>query len=219
MTDVHAVLTGDLIGSTGAGRDRIERSIQTLKDGAAIVEGGKHNGSTRFTQNRSDGWQIYLEKPGDFLWVAVYLNAVLKADPQCLPTRIAIGLGTLDSLGEVGLASATGTAFTYSGQALDRMVVVGQNLVLAGKETDKIMHSNIAFVDDRVAGWSKEQAEAIALSIRSGFGPHSDIAQTIGISRQAVGARLKSSGFLLVYDAIDAFRQHDWAGNKPCLKP
>lgn len=203
-----AVLTGDLIGSTEGGVDRIERSMALLRSEAALIS-EKTNSDTRFTRYRGDGWQIYLENPGDFLWAVVFLTAVLKADAHgSLPTRIGIGLGTAAGLGATDLSSASGTAFIHSGRALDDMKV-GETLDLAGDATDDIQRAVIYFIDDCMSGWTQEQAEAVALILTPGTNwTQARMAYELGISRQAVGARLKAARYARINDAKDAFHSH-----------
>ena len=207
MTTCAAVLTGDLIGSTEGGTDRIEQSMKVLRKAAARIT-ETTNSDTRFTRYRGDGWQIYLENPGDFLWAAVFLTAVLKANPQCLPTRIGIGLGTAAGLDATDLSSASGTAFINSGRALDEMMV-GATLDLKADATDDIQRAVIYFIDDLMSGWTQEQAEAVGLILTPGtIWTQARMADELGISRQAVGARLKAARFARINDTKDAFYRH-----------
>ena len=159
-----AVLTGDLIGSTEVDPSRVEHTIATLAEAASVFN---NENPSRFTRYRGDGWQINLKRPGNAVWAAVYLNACLKADPQCLNTRIAIGIGTVESLGAVGLAGANGTAFVASGRSLDSMTA-GQTLALAGEKTDAIQRSLLNFLEHTISGWSREQAIDYSLANEGG---------------------------------------------------
>lgn len=209
MSNLVAVLTGDLIGSTEAGPDRTERSMQLLR---AATEGLDLPPKTRirFDRHRGDAWQVFLAEPDYSVWVAVYLAAVLRADSQgALPSRIAIGVGAIDRLGITGLADAHGEAFQASGHALDRMAQSNQTLVLAGDEIDRIQNSLIAFIDNRISSWSPEQAEAVRFKLHPRqFVTQEQVAKDLGISRQAVGARLQASGYYLIAGACSAFRDH-----------
>ena len=211
MEDITAVLTGDFIGSTEAEPNRLERSMAELATQAGFISDAIDH-DTRFTRFRGDGWQIHLPSPSHFLWITVYLNAMLRSDPNgFLPTRIAIGVGQTDRLGRTGLSDASGTAFIESGRALDDMVVAGQTIALKGEKTDAIQRSTIAFIDERISGWSPEQAEVVRLKLKPGHDPtQADIAAILGISRQAVGSRFQTAGLSLVLKACDAFRDHNW---------
>ncbi len=153
---------------------------------------------------------MVLTRPGALLTAAVAVTAELAANPDALPSRIAIGVGSARVPRQGGLAGASGTAFVESGRALDRMKAAG--LTLAGAGTDDIQRSLLAFVTDRMARWSPEQAEVVALKLRHrGAMPTQDaMAHTLGISRQAVAARLQSAGWGLILTACTAFETHIW---------
>lgn len=209
MAMFAAVLTGDLIGSTAAAVSRIDHTMALISTAAARV-----SVTSQFTRYRGDGWQILLPDLRHFLWTAVYVNAVLKADPDGLPTRISIGLGTANTRGDSGLAGASGTAFVHSGRALDAAIASGRTLLLTGEGTDDIQRTVIAFVEDRIHSWSPEQAEAVALKLTpdkvfpDSTPTQDEIALALGISRQAVGARLKAAGWALIYNACIAVHDH-----------
>ena len=199
-----AVLTGDLIDSTAVEAARVDHTMATLAEAAKVIA---PETPSRFTRYRGDGWQIHLNRPGNALWAAVYLKAALKADPKCLDTRIAMGIGTVESLGAVGLAGANGAAFVASGRSLDGMIA-GQTLSLAGEKTDGIQRSLLAFVANTISGWSREQAEVMKLKRDLFDLSQQDIANELDISRQAVGARLQAAGYGLIQQATTAFRNH-----------
>ena len=208
MPHFAAVLTGDLIGSTDAHPAQVEKSMAVLAQAAAFLDEKPVSQCTRFTWDQGDRWQIHLRTPGRFLNVAVFLNALLRSEPNTLRTRIAIGLGMVENLGDTGLGRASGSAFTASGRGLASMIVVGQTLTLAGQGTDDIQRSTLAFIDDRMSNWSQEQAEVVKLKMTYGDLSQGEIAAKLGISRQAVGARLQASGYALIRRAGDAFHDH-----------
>lgn len=205
MEHLAAVLTGDLIGSTSAEPDRVERSMVVLEREAGLMDS-----DSRFTRFRGDGWQILLRRPSKFLWSTVYLGARLKADPQAtLASRISIGLGQVERLGSGTLSDASGSAFVNSGRGLDEMVREGQTIKLTGAPADDIQRAALAFVADRMERWSPEQAQAVSLKLRGGNDiTQGEMAEQIGITRQAVAARLHSAGFALIEATITAFQRH-----------
>lgn len=211
MIKLAAVLTGDLVGSTRADPAQVERTMTVLEEHAALI-GKATQADTRFTRFRGDGWQIILQNPQNFLWVAVYFKALLRGGaPTLLANRIAIGLGTADSLGSVGLSAAKGKAFTNSGRALDAMVSAGQVIALAGEGTDDMQRCVMAFLAERISGWSPEQAQAVRLKLAPGTSPtQGEMAAHLGITRQAIGARLQAAGYPLIENACLVFRAHDF---------
>jgi hypothetical protein len=210
MGKLSAVLTGDFIGSTDVAPERLAHSMAVLAAEAGIL--GEAIGSDfRFTRFRGDGWQIHLADPRHFLGVTVYLNAVLRSDPvHCLNSRIAIGLGQTDSLGTTNLSDASGSAFVHSGRALDDTMLPGQIIALEGDGTNGIQRSAIAFVENLITNWSPEQAQVTKLDLSPGSVTQAEMATVLGISRQAVGARLQAAGGRLMRKALDAFFCHDW---------
>jgi hypothetical protein len=186
MKPQAAVLTGDLIGSTSASQGAIDAAMK-------IVAGcfGAANGFTRF---RGDGWQVYFDDPGYGLWALLRISAALRAAGG-LESRIALGLGRAENVDLSNLAAASGSAFVASGRALSH-IQKGNRFAMAGDGLDMLHEQLVTLIDERTAGWSQEQAEAAALAwSRYQHPTQFEIAQQLGISRQAVAARLKSAGF------------------------
>lgn len=181
-----AVLTGDLIGSTDATPDAVEAAISVV---SACF--GRKNGFTRF---RGDGWQVYLDQAGYGLWAMLRIAAALRAAGG-LESRIALGIGTAEDVDLANLSTARGSAFVASGRALAGMQK-GARLVMAGAGLDPLHCQLAPLMDERTSGWSPEQAEAAALAWSAFQHPtQQEMAERLGISRQAVAARLKSAGF------------------------
>ena len=166
-----------------------------------------------FTRFRGDGWQFYLEKPGLALATALLIAATLRAAGG-LESRIAIGLGdatftsTPKSPAMPDLGAASGLAFTASGRALDAMPK-NRWLALAGEGVDKLHERLISFIDMRITKWSREQTEVLKVAL----GPRADVTQEwmanqLGITRQAVAARLSAADFIQINAAAGDFLSH-----------
>ncbi|MDO9581808.1 MAG: hypothetical protein Q7J24_01660 [Desulfomicrobium sp.] len=199
MTQLHAVLTGDLILSTRSTPAQVDDSMAVI---AEAVD--RFSGATRFHRYRGDGWQVYVGAAGHGLEAMIFLAAQLRA-MDLLSSRMALGLGEAYGFDQDSLGTAGGQAFVLSGRALDAMPD-GKMLVLAGAGVDPLHHALMAYVDAQVQGWSPEQAEAVAMSLEPD-GPHSQqvLAERLGISRQAFAARLSAAGFDLTRQATRAF--------------
>lgn len=159
---------------------------------------------TRFTRYRGDGWQIYLDDPGLGLWAMILFAASARA-ANGLQSRIALGLGSVYGGSPDSLTTAGGTAFVASGRALDKMSKA-QCLALAGDGVD-VLHSRlVSIIDMIISDWSREQAEAVAMALRPEDHPtQADIAEYLGITRQAVAARLAAANFHQIDAANDDF--------------
>lgn len=199
----NAILIGDLIASTAASPADIAATMQVLQDAAADLGAG-----TRFTRFRGDGWQLYLQDPGKSLAACLFLQARLRGHaPLC--SRIAVGIAAADMPKTADLSQAMGPAFTFAGHALDLMPQ-GQILALDGdvNTIDGFQKLAFQFSEDRIARWSRDQARAMALAIAPKPTPRAEIAQILGVTRQAINARLIAAGYNLLNDARRAFFDH-----------
>lgn len=208
MSRIVAILTGDLIGSTLATPEAVERSMRIIADCA-----GEIGQDTDFTRFRGDGWQIRLLRPGDCLWACLLILARLRARDGALGCRIAVGIGEEYDTDASNLSTAMGPAFTASGRTLDQMKP--DRLLALGslpKKPDSFRQLAITVAAALAARWSREQAEAMALKLDvdspAGDRESNDrIARQLGITRQAVDARLKAADYPILNDAIKAFLQ------------
>lgn len=208
MSRIVAILTGDLIGSTAVPPEAVERSMRLIANCA-----GEIGQDTDFTRFRGDGWQIRLLRPGDCLWACLLILARLRAVDGALGCRIAIGIGEEYDTNANTLSTAMGPAFTASGRTLDQMKP--DRLIALGSlptKPDSFRHLAITIAATLAARWSREQAEAMALKLDvdspAGDRESNDrIARQLGITRQAVDARLKAADYPILNDAIEAFLQ------------
>jgi hypothetical protein len=195
-----AVLTGDLVASTAARPDDLDRAMQTLKAAAEAAALSHGLAQPRFTRFRGDGWQVMIAPPHHYLRVTAVLLAALHSSGLGLHTRIGIGIGTIDHPGGQDLSDAAGSAFIRSGRALDSLTGPDR-LAIAGLPGDgpagtaALWHAAaLETLAHFSARWSREQAEALHLRLLAGTRPLHHIAAGLGISRQALSARLAIAG-------------------------
>lgn len=203
-----AAITGDLIRSRQADTAAINQSFAILAD-AASAFGAGHDLDLRFTRYRGDGWQMILTRPGLLLDAALYLIASLKAGQTGIATRLSIGVGPVETLGTRGLADASGPAFFFAGDQLDAM---GRNrmIALTGQGIGAPQVAIIDLAEWIASGWTATQAEAVAISLEGRLVRHEDIAEKLGITRQAVQSRLSGAGLSYFDNALYAIRSHDF---------
>jgi hypothetical protein len=203
--EIAAVLTGDLIGSTKVALDEIDKAMEALADTATLIEKWTST-ETRFARFRGDGWQIYLADPRKILRASVLGLAKLRSSGSGLATRLSIGVGLVDRLGKSGLADAAGWAFTTSGRNLDHAHPIFNNFVYADlgpNERWKNAAMNLSVW--QASRWTPEQAEAVALALALPRPSDEILAKGLGITRQALQARLKGSGLMAMSAALLAF--------------
>lgn len=202
-----AVLTGDLIGSTRVEAVAVDRAIGALAKAAAQI-GVWAGEDTRFTRFRGDGWQMYLVRPALVLRATLLLLAHLRSDGGGLETKLSIAVGDAGTVGPGTLAGANGAVFTLSGRNLDKMTTV-RSFVYAEDDLWKPAVMDLAVWQAKT--WSREQAEAVAMALDVPRPRDEDMARRLGISRQAVQARLKGAGLIAAHSALSAFEaDHIW---------
>lgn len=187
-----AILTGDLIGSTGADAQATEAALAVVADAARATSAWDPAfGPPRFTRFRGDGWQFAAPLPLGPR-AALYTLARLIA-ARGLQSRIALGLGEVAAWGrDADLSAAHGPALTASGRALDGMAP-GLRMALAGPATEPRDAALMTLWTALALRWSPEQAEALALALPPDRPRQTEIAATLGISPQAVSQRLKGA--------------------------
>lgn len=211
MSRIVAILTGDLIGSTQATAKAVDVSMTILRDCAARL--GPHTDFTRF---RGDGWQLRLLRPGDCLWACLWILARLRADEAAIGCRIAVGIGPDPTPDRQDLASAMGPAYTASGRALDQMTP-GRLLALDGASAsvDRFRKLTFTLAAELAGRWTTAQAQAVALKLcpdrpADDRPANETIARQLGVTRQAVDARLKSADYPVLDEMIQAFLGEDF---------
>jgi len=212
MEETKAVITGDIIGSTKAGPARTDRAIAVLAETAHEISNWLHH-DTRFTRFRGDGWQIYFAgQPGLVFRASLLLAARLRAADIGLATRIAAGIGAVERLGDTGLSGASGEAFEMSGRTLDNMDRT-RRIAIDGPGVTPWHEAGFEIADWMIRRWSREQAEAVALTLLNDGVAMAELAARIGVSRQAFEARLSSSGFRALDTALWVFDNETFTGD------
>ncbi len=215
-----AVLTGDLVGSRQRDNDTInaamERIMRTARDIGDMVEA-----DTRFTRFRGDGWQIVLGRAGWALRATLVIIADLKAGGKEIETRISVGVGPWQSLGTDDLSDAAGQAFAVSGTHLDKMPKHKRMTIADAREDTSQGQENQdwpAAIFDMAewisSRWSKPQAEAMAMALRGDWKTQDQLARYLGITRQAMHARLSGAGYQAIERAL-AVMENNERGSTP----
>lgn len=203
-----AIITGDLVGSSQAGPDVLDRAMAALEASARVVAGWTPGGEARFTRYRGDGWQTHVARPALALRGAVFLFARLRAADLGLATRAAIGVGEVGSLGTRSLADARGPAFEASGHALDDMGRL-RRLTIEGEGITDLHRIVVDLLDERIGRWTRNQAEAVALYLLPGNPTLHDLAPELGITAQAVNYRLTGAGAPAIRRSLATWEE-DW---------
>ncbi len=169
---------------------------------------------TRFTRHRGDGWQLVVADARHVLRASLILLADLRASGIGIETRISAGVGPFENLGTDNLSDATGRAFFVSGDHLDQMPRQRRLVIAGGRTRDRDWQAAIFdLVDWQSSQWTAAQAQAVGMALRRNFRNHQEMAETLGITRQALQQRLASAGFSALATPLAAFEHFDWSAD------
>ena len=195
-----AVLTGDIVGYSRNREPERRRVLRALKSSLESLN-RLLPGRTRvkFQIYRGDSFQTVILKPELALRAAILVRAGLRhriqpsrrrQAPDC---RIAIGIGTIDSLPTSAVSEGDGEAFRRSGPVLDAMRGDRRlRIESPWPEIDNEMDTELALLDVVAGRWSPQQAEAVIAQLKGIT--QAEAAKVMGISQPAVVARLKAAG-------------------------
>jgi predicted XRE-type DNA-binding protein len=206
---IYSVITGDLVKSSSLRSNRREvlKRLKEIIKSAEKLETEKNEFIIFSDIFRGDSFQGVISKPAQSLKVALFIQAELnkkrigKESPE---TRIAIGLGTIDSFNKNKIEESDGEAFHNSGQALDEIKSYRRLSILSPwEEVNENLNLLASLLDAIIQRWSPEQAEAISLWLQGKN--QKSISEKLGISQPAVQQRLKIAGLFAIKDAIKYF--------------
>ena len=204
-----AVLTGDLVNSTGLGPAKVERAFRALEDCAALQADWAGGRSLHFTRHRGDGWQVALPEPKYALRAALCFRAALRAEGEDFDSYIGLAEGEAPEDIGPDLNEETEEVFVASGDALDmiKLLSLGERLQHA---SGGALQATTLLADYISQGWTPPQASAILPFLSPGTPPHyTEIAKALGKSRQSVTKSLEAAGYQVLRDALKTLEAAD----------
>ncbi|RFP89461.1 MarR family transcriptional regulator [Rhodobacteraceae bacterium 63075] len=179
------VLTGDIVGSTDLPRSRQERVLGLVE--TAFQSLSRHE-DDKLDFYRGDGWQMRFQAAGSGLQYALFIRAVLKSEDDAFDTRVAVAD---TASGSPGLKAWDANA-EASGRALDSM----PSDVLFAHAAGGPLHAASLLADHISRHWTAAQARATRPFLAPGVRvTQRQVAETLGITRQAVGQALEAAGY------------------------
>ena len=197
-----AVLTGDLVNSTGLGPVKIERAFAALEDCAA-TQAEWMGESLHFTRHRGDGWQVALAEPKYALRSALAFRAALRAQGEEFDSYIGIAEGEVE--GEIGpdLNEETDEVFVWSGLALETTKSLKDGITRMFYLDNRTKAAATILADSLARRWSTAQAQALTQVIsplkRQTL---TEIGEHLGKSRQAVAKSLDAANYISISTAL-----------------
>lgn len=210
-----AVLTGDIVTSSALPAKDLDLAMETLHLATKCFsdwQAGSRTLTTAFARRGGDGWQTILERPNLALRAALFLRATLMGKGP-FQTRIAIatGEGSLSDKAREDPNYGHGPAFTQSGRLLEKL---SRNALMQHDDGGPLSAA-VLLADHISQEWTQAQATTMALALAPTRKTQQDIADHLGISRQAVAQSLKSAGYTAISAALDLIeadlseRHHD----------
>jgi hypothetical protein len=198
-----AVLTGDIVGSTALGPEKLERAFDELKD-CAETQAEWMGESLHFTRHRGDGWQVALAEPKYALRSALAFRAALRSLGREFDSYIGIAEGIISSKLELNLNNETADVFAESGANLEiiKTVAAEHGLSIGYYSRGKTL-ACATLLDFISKGWTSAQAAPILRMLNPLDTPnYTEIAKALGKSRQSVTKSLDSAGDLAIRIAL-----------------
>lgn len=190
-----AVLTGDIVGSTALGPEKLERAFDALKD-CAEMQAEWMGESLHFTRHRGDGWQVALAEPKYALRSALAFRAALLSLSTEFDSYIGIETGLRPPQLTKDLNQQLSKVFVNSGRTLERLKAQ-ENLDL------RIAYPACAavsiLVDHIASSWTAIQARAALEMIPPNSNlTYTEVAKRLDKSRQSVTKTLDASAILKI---------------------
>ncbi len=196
MTD-YAVLTGDIVKSSNLPEGGLDRIFANLERAADIIAGWQGS-SAYLTRNRGDGWQMAVSPR--FALRAVFLTrAAVRMTDKRFDTRVALAIGQGD-IPDKTLADAAGTAFTDSGQALEKMKRKRTMVAVPDDGTHALI---LRLAEEIVRHWTEAQAEVAFHALSPSNPTQETLAEQLGMSQQGIQKHIDASGIEALIDSCE----------------
>lgn len=202
-----AVLTGDLVNSTGLGPEKVERAFVALEDCAEMQAEWMGGQSLHFTRHRGDGWQVALAEPKYALRSALCFRAALRAEGEEFDSYIGIAEGDIKGVIGPDLNETHGDVFSNSGHTLDMLALLSITERMAYAKVPTL-HAVTLLVDNISQKWTPPQASALMPFLTSLEEPsYTDVAKALGKSRQSVTKSLESAGLPVLRMTLESLEK------------
>ncbi len=166
----YAVLTGDLVKSSRLAPAESRKAIALLKKAASDFEKtfpGTIEGE--LDSFRHDSWQLLLKRPALAVRAAIFLRAALRMQPDLrkCDTRVAIGIGPVETISRRRVSDSRGAAFTRSGTALDATGNRCLAFASSGEREDECVARAVApLLDSLISDWTATESRAVYGALR-----------------------------------------------------
>jgi hypothetical protein len=168
---IYAILTGDIVNSSGLSSDRRHYLYETLQALSTLVK-QKYPREVPFdlAKYRGDGWQLLVSPPKEAFEISLFMRTYIRYqfDQEKLDTRIAIAIGSIDFAPSDNISEGYGVAFTESGKLLDSLKEYRMGVSLL-QNTDQMLNrlakTLLRTSDTLISAWTPAQCQAVHLAL------------------------------------------------------
>lgn len=190
---MHAVLTGDIVGSSGLSPEGHREVVAIVKSVAGVFPDAVVGRVDVFS---GDSWQMLVSDCGMSLRIALYLRASLKREKAfSVDSRVSIAWGETDmeQVSPERISESTGGLFTASGRGLRELRKPAlMAFAMEGNETLRLaVDAALRLLDTLVRTWSPEQARAVAATLLDRT--QAEIAAEFGVGQSSVNKSLQAA--------------------------
>jgi hypothetical protein len=166
-TNVCAVLTGDIVGSTklsSEDRQLLRRVLYSASE--KISQYFSECVPYKLDVFRGDSWQFVVSEPSKSLRIGLFFRALIREGivSKRVDTRISIGLGTVSFIPANDISSGDGEAFQLSGEALEQFFRSTRLKIIFPRRyqspTTEAIDVIVNLIDLQVRKWTMKQAKA-----------------------------------------------------------
>ena len=161
----YAVITGDIVGSTSLPPEAFARLHDVIRQGVKVLRKVYREALPLDVDIFSgDSWQLLIARPGLALRVALYLRAHLLANIKGADTRMAVAIGSVDTIPGKRVSEGDGEACRLSGRLLEEKSRSSRLRFVAGRQFsgggvwDASFHILDALI---VREWTGKRAQAM----------------------------------------------------------
>lgn len=212
MESIRAVITGDIVDSTGttgnykATLQRIADDIRQFQDDRFIMD-----------IYRGDSFQTISDIPEKGLLLLLIIKAGLNRNSSQKEgkdyqwnARMSLGVGHLENYptnNEIGELS--GEPFVKSGRALDQMKDKGQLITVTTgvEQMDDELSAVCPLIEAITDRWTSTQADAIYLSLLHGTITQQELGKELGKSQRAIGKSLEAGDIEAIKTYLKRFEK------------
>ncbi|MBR9765438.1 MAG: hypothetical protein GYB53_18425 [Rhodobacteraceae bacterium] len=196
MTYNVTILSGDIVAGKGTNASDLDDCFDGLSQAAALIRSWQST-PVAFTRLGDTSWQLALSPARPGLREALALRAGLRQKGRQFDTAIAMvsGNGHLPTDGD--LSRAEGLVFLTSLGILDSLK--GARF---GHGDGSELAAVARLVDHVSARWTAAQAKAVLPMMAPDAPTHSTVADSLGITRQAVRQALMGAGYPALSEAL-----------------